>query len=443
MKIYSIGGYSEVGKNMTVVEIGDDAFIFDMGLYLPPIVEMEEREKTSSKMLGSVGAVPDDYGIEKIRSKVRAIFISHAHLDHVGAVPYLAYKYNAGVFGTPYTIEILRGLAEDLIKEDKDKFNNRLVAVMPNSSYEIKGKQTNYKVEFIHITHSTIQSSIIALHTPEGIIVYANDYKIDNYPVLGLKPNYKALEKIGKEGVKLLIMESLYADEEKKTFSETVARHMVRDVMLGLDKKAVIVTTFSSHIARLKSIVDFGKEMGREVLFFGRSLKRYVSAANEVGLCPFYKDIKILSFKDQMERYFKRVEKDKNKYLVVCTGHQGEPGSVLDRLSKGEFSFKIDKDDNIIFSTRVIPTPINQANRAMLDKRLIKRKARIISDVHVSGHAAREDMRDFMRIIDPAYILPSHAGLQKRSALAELASEEGYKIGNEALLVEDGSVIEI
>ncbi|MEM4318625.1 MAG: RNase J family beta-CASP ribonuclease [Candidatus Pacearchaeota archaeon] len=443
MKIYTVGGYSEVGKNMTVVEIGEDAFIFDMGLYLPPIVEMEEREKTSGKVLSSLGALPDDSVLNKIVNKVRAIFISHAHLDHVGAVPYLAYKYNAPILGTIYTIEILKELTNELKEEEKKQFQNRFIPLTPNSSFEIKGKSSKYKVEFIHITHSIPQSSVVALHTQEGIIVYANDYKIDNYPVLGSKPNYNALRRVADEGIKLLIMESLYADEERKTFSESVARHMLRDVLTGLDGKGVFVTTFSSHLTRLKSIVDFGKELGREILFFGRSLKRYVGTANRIGICPFAKDIKLLSFKNQIARYFKKVQKDRRKYLVVCTGHQGEPGSVLERLSKGEFPLKFEADDTVIFSTRVIPTPINQANRVMLDKRLMKKKVRIVDNVHVSGHAGREDMRDMLRLLNPTFILPSHGGLQKRSALAELAGEEGYKIGKEVLLLENGSTAEI
>lgn len=438
MRIYAVGGFSEVGKNMTAIEIGEDIFIFDMGLYLPAIVELEEKEKVSRKLLSSVGGIPNDFFLSKLKNKVRAILVSHAHLDHVGAIPYLASKYKAPILASPFTIEILKELATDLTKEDKEKFKNKLIKVMPNSSYEIKGQTGTYRVEFIHITHSTLQSCIVVLHTQEGAIVYANDFKLDNYPVIGSKPNYNALKRVSKEGVKLLIIESLYADAERKTFSESVARHMLRDVLLSLEQdKGIIVTTFSSHIARLKSIVDFGKELGKEILFFGRSLKKYVEAAKKISLCPF--NVKILSFKNQVKRYFKKVEREKSKYLVVCTGHQGEPGSILDRLSKGEFPFKISKNDQVVFSTRVIPTPINQANREMLEKRLIKKKARIFINVHVSGHAGREDLRDFLRLINPEFLLPSHAELKRRSALAELAKEEGYKIGKEVLLLEDGS----
>ena len=443
MKVYAIGGYSEVGKNMTLVEIGEDAFIFDCGLYIPAIVELEEKEKISGKVLEEVGALPNINIIKHITKKVRAIFIGHAHLDHVGATPYVAYNFNAPIIGSSMTTELLKDLINDLTKEDKEKFNNKLIKINPNSTYKIRGKSGDYEVEFVSVTHSVPQSCAILLRSKEGNVLYTNDYKMDNNPIIGKKFNYEKFKKIGKEGVKLLITEALYADEERKTYSEIIAREMLKDVMFNIDTDGLIVTTFSSHIARLKSIVDFGKELNRKVLFFGRSLKRYVEAAINSGVCPFKDDIKLLSFKDQMERYFKKVEKNRKEYLVVCTGHQGEPGSVLDRLSKNIFSFKLGKNDSVIFSTRVIPTPINQANRELLESRLIKKKVRIYTDVHVSGHAGREDMRDLIRMLNPEKILPTHAGLQKRSALAELASEEGYKIGKDVLLLENESSAEI
>jgi len=443
MKVYAIGGYSEVGRNMTVVEIGEDAFVFDIGLYIPAIVELEEKERVSGKILEDIGALPNIEIIKNISHKVRAIFVGHAHLDHVGAVPYLASNFNAPVIASSLTIELLKDLANDLTKEDKEKFKNELIKLNPNSTYKIRGKSGNYEVEFISVTHSIPQSCAVLLKSKEGNILYTNDYKIDNSPVIGKKFNYEKFRKVGQEGINLLITEALYADEERKTYSEIIAREMLKDVMLNIDTEGLIVTTFSSHIARLKSIVDFGKMMNRDILFFGRSLKRYVQAAINAGICPFKENIKLLSFKDQMERYFKKVEKNREKYLVVCTGHQGEPGSVLDRLSRNAFPFKLSHKDSVIFSTRVIPTPINQANREMLESRLMKKRVRIYTDVHVSGHAGREDIRDLIKLLNPEKILPSHAGLQKRSALAELASEEGYKIAKDVLLLENGSVAEI
>lgn len=439
MKVYAIGGFNEVGKNMTLVEIGEDAFIFDMGLYMPPIVELEEdkKEKMTTQLLENIGALPEINFIRQLYNKVRAIIISHAHLDHVGAVPYLASQFDCPIICSTYTAEVLKDLINDLSEEEKKKFNNKIIKLNPNSSYKII-TTNEFEIELISITHSIPHSCFIALRTHEGNIIYTNDYKLDHTPILGGKINYKALKRLANEGVKLLITEALYADEERKTYSEAIAREMLKEVMLNLDAKGIFVTTFSSHIARLKSIVDFGKKLNREILFVGRSLGRYVKAAINIGLCPFQKDIKLITFKEKMGRYFKKVDKNRENYVVVCTGHQGEPGSVLDRLSKGEFNFKFSNQDAVIFSTRIIPHPINQANRELLERRLMKNKVRILTDVHVSGHAGREDMRDLIKLLNPEYLLPSHAEFKKRSAFAELAREEGYKIGKDVLLLENG-----
>src|SRR3989344_4307911 len=179
MKIHAIGGYDEVGKNMTALEIGEDIILFDCGLYLPAIVGVTEREKIpTEKGMRGLGALPDDIYLDKknLREKVVAILVSHAHLDHVGALPYIANRYNAPIISTPFTIQVLKTLLND----NGHRLNNKLVAVKINGSYTVRGKSGNYKVEFVAITHSTIESSIIAVHTPEGIVLYANDYKLDN-----------------------------------------------------------------------------------------------------------------------------------------------------------------------------------------------------------------------------------------------------------------------
>src|SRR3989338_666457 len=297
MNIHTIGGFGEVGKNMTAVHVGDDVIVFDMGLYLPPIVELEERENVyDEKKLRRIGALPDDTVLDKLnlREKVRAILLGHAHLDHLGAVPYSAYRYNADIVGTPFTIEVLK----TLLRDNNSRISNNIRVIQPNSSYIVRGKK-DYKVEFINITHSTLQTSLVALHTDEGVVLYANDFKFDNSPIVGKKPNYEAIKRIAEKGVKALIVDSLYADDERKTPSEKIARGLLEDVLLTTEnsKSAIVVTTFSSHIARLKSIVDFGKQLGREVVFVGRSLNKYVSAAKKVKLCPFYKDITILSYR--------------------------------------------------------------------------------------------------------------------------------------------------
>jgi len=444
MKIYTVGGFSEVGKNMTVVDLGEDAFIFDAGFYLPAIVEVEEREKSyTEKKLRDIGALPDDILLDRlgIRNKVRAILISHAHLDHVGAVPYIAPRYKAEIIGTPFTIEVLKTILND----EKIFIKNKIRALPPNSSYMIKGKNKKYQLDMINITHSTLQMSLLALHTPEGIVMYANDFKIDDNPIVGLKPNYEKLRELAKKGVKVLILDSLYSGDERKTASEKIARAMLEDVMFSTDNKksGMVITTFSSHIARLKSIVDFGMKLNRDVVLVGRSLNKYVTAAKNVRLCPFANKVKILSYKKQVESGLRKINKNKTKYLVVCTGHQGEPGSVLDRMTHDKLPFQLSKNDHVIFSSKTIPTPINISNRQQLEKRLKMRGVRIFDNVHVSGHAGREDLRDFVSMVKPQHIIPAHGDLSKLTPMTELASEMGYKYGKTVHLMQDSQHIKI
>lgn len=442
IKLHAVGGYSEVGKNMTCIEFGDDAFIFDAGLFLPPIVELEDQRKEgyTEKKLREIDALPDDSVIKELQHKVRAIFISHAHLDHVGAVPYLAHKYNAEIAATPYTMEILRSLLYD----QNIRLNNKIRAVTPNSRFIVKGKK-DYEIEFINITHSTLQAALIALHTDKGVVLYANDFKFDNSPIVGKPPNYKRLKELAREGILALIVESLYADDERKTPSEKIARGLLEDVMLTTSNEdaCIVATTFSSHIARLKSIVDCGKQLGREILFLGRSLHRYVSAAAKLKLAPFAPDIKLITYRTQLERALKKVSKNRTKYLLVCTGHQGEPGSILDRLVHGKLPFSFLSRDHVIFSSRIIPSPINMANRKQLEKKLKEKGARIFTDVHVSGHCGREDLRDMIEMLQPQHIIPAHGEMQKLTALAELATELGYSLGKDVHILQDGQKLNL
>lgn len=443
MKVYTLGGYSEVGKNMTVIDTGEDAFILDCGLFLPPVVELEECEKAhSEKTLRLIKAIPDDYKLpEDVRKRVRVIIPSHAHLDHIGAIPYMAYRYNAEIIGTPFTMDILKQEYED----ERAKISNKLKVIQPNSSYIIQGARQKYKLDFINITHSTIQTSMLALHTKEGVVLYANDFKFDNNPIIGKEPNYEMLKAIAKEGVKVMIVDSLYSKDERKTPSEKVARGLLEDVMLTTsnEKAGIVVTTFSSHIARLKSIVDFGKRLGREIVFVGRSLNKYVSSAINVKMCPFSKDIRLVSYRNYIEKILKKIDRDRTRYLIVCTGHQGEPASVLDRISRNQLPFKFIHDDHLIFSSSVIPTEVNIKNRQIIEEQLKKRGVRIFNNVHVSGHAGREDLRDFVNLINAEHILPAHGDKTKLEPMIELCNELGYKTDRDVHLMADGKSIKL
>ncbi|MFH1608196.1 MAG: RNase J family beta-CASP ribonuclease [archaeon] len=446
MEIHTIGGFNEVGKNMTVVHTGDDAVMFDAGIHLPAVIELQEEEEQqhaySEEKLRSRKALPNDVLLDKLglRNKVRAILLGHAHLDHIGAIPYLGYRYKAPVVGTPFTTTVLRKILQD----DKIKIPNQIKAVNPNSTFTIKGRK-NYEVEFINATHSTIQTSMMALHTPEGVVLYANDFKLDNTPVMGLPPNYQALKRIAKQGVKALVVDSLYSSEEGKTPSEKIARAMVEEVLLTVEnqKSAIFVATFSSHIARIKSIVEYAKKLNRKVYVIGRSMNKYLSAAKEVNMCPFHNDITIGSYKRQVESILKKVSQNREKSLVICTGHQGESGSILDRLSRKQLPFEFNPNDNIIFASKTIPVPVNIASKGQLDKRLKKSGVRIFDKVHVSGHGGREDLRDLISMVNPEHIIPAHGSTQQLTPMIELAREMGYNVGKQCHLMQDGQKLKI
>ncbi len=447
MEIYSIGGYSEVGKNMTVINLKDDAFIIDDGIFLPAVIELQEEELKhqvySEKKLRSIGALPNDTILDKlgIRNKVRAILLGHAHLDHIGAIPYNSYRYNAPIIGTPFTISVLKRIMAD----EKISVPNQLKPVNPNSSFIIKGKNKNYEVEFINITHSTLQTVMIAIHTPEGVILYTSDFKFDNTPVLGLPPNYDALKRIAKKGVKVLIVDALYSGDERKTPSEKIARALIEEVLLTIhnEKSAIFVSTFSSQIARIKSIVDYSKKLNRKVYIIGRSMNKYLSAANEVGMCHFKNSVHIGSYKKQVESILKKVSKEREHSLVICTGHQAEPGSILDRLARKKLPFEFRPNDNIIFSSKTIPVPANIANKSQMDKRLKKLGLRLFDNVHVSGHGGREDIRDLLSLIKPQHVIPFHGSMQQLIPMVELAKEMGYKTGKDCHIMQDGQKLRL
>jgi len=254
--LHAVGGYDEVGRNMTCLEIGNDAIILDMGIYLDRYVPLQDNiDELTAQQLIQEDAIPNDGKIFQLRNKVKAIILSHAHLDHIGAIPWLASHYNCPIFSTPYTVEILKRM-----KREKSFFElkNKLVTITPNSTYNIS---KNIDVEFIHTTHSIIQPSMVNISIPQGNILYSLDYKFDNHPIIGKRTNKKKLRKLGKGNTIALIVDSTNAEEEKKTFSESVAREMLKDVLLGMETEehGIIITTFSSHVARLKSIFEIGK----------------------------------------------------------------------------------------------------------------------------------------------------------------------------------------
>lgn len=443
LKIHAVGGFSEVGKNMTAVECNDSVTLCDAGLFIPALVGVSEKEKIPTEQgMRAIGALPNDHYLDEkgLRKNVNAIAVSHAHLDHVGAVQYLAHRYKAGIYGTPYTMEVLKTLLPERGLPGK----NKMASIKPNGFAHIKANK-DYKIEFINMTHSTLQCALVAVHTPDGVVLYANDYKLDDTPVMGDKPNYKRLKEISKEGVKALVVNCLYAHSEKKTPSESYARSLVKNTMESLDdsKKGLIVTTFASHIARLKSIVDFGQKLDREIVFIGRSLSKYISAGEAINQVPFKNKISLAIYKKQVEKVLRRADSNREKYMIVCTGHQGERGSVLDRISRKQLPFKIQSKDNILFCSKTIPAPETIASRTELMSRLSEFNPTVYDNLHVSGHGSKEDLMELIKLTNPENVIPAHGDHAKTIPGMHVAEEMGYKKGYNVHLLSNGESIKV
>ncbi|MDO8656467.1 MAG: MBL fold metallo-hydrolase [Nanoarchaeota archaeon] len=428
IEVCSISGFSKTEGNSVAIKVDEEVVILDMGLSMSDYIRYtEDREdmtpKTYKELL-KVNAVPDYSYIEDWKKKVIAIIPSHGHLDHIGAVPYAAPLFkDAPVISTPYTIEIIKSI----VRDERMEMPNRLIPVNSNSSYKLSDKIT---IEFVHITHSILHTAVVVLHTPYGKIMYVNDFKLDDHPLIGKKPNYERLKELGKEGVELLIVNCLYAHEHNKCPSVSVAREMIKDVMLGVNSKgkAMVVTTFSSHIARLKSIIELGKRLNRKIIFLGRSLEKYVKAAERLQIVNFTKDVRLIRHRDEIQKMLRKIQQEgKDKYLIVCTGHQGEPKSILSRIMRGDLDFTFAPGDIVVFSCQVIPVEVNLKNREIMDQTLKSMSVRIFKDAHVSGHAYVEDHRDLLEMIKPKHLIPIHAGPEKGKMVAAFAEQLGFK----------------
>ena len=431
IEIYPIGGYSKVEGNSVLIKVEDEAVILDMGLTMDNYVQFQNsnqnlKSNTYYDELLKVDAVPDYYSVQEHLSSVKAIIPSHAHLDHVGAIPYGAKFFkNIEILGTPYTIAFLK-------KEIKNTgfnkyFKNNKISLKTfelNSKYKVSNKIT---VEFIEVTHSIPDSAILAIHTPYGVVLYAVDYKFDEQPQLGNPPNYKRLKELGKEGAKCLILESLYADCDIETPSEEDVKNEILNIFSKLDttNKTIITSTFSSHIVRLKTLVDTGQKLGRKVCLLGRSLNTHSSLARELNITDLKSDTTIVSRFEEINNLLENVYADRDRYFLICTGHQGEEFSVLSRILDNWFDFSFSKEDIMLFSSSVIPTELNQASFSVLEGKMKNKGLNIIKDVHASGHAGLKDHKKMLEMVNPEFIVPAHAGHDKATYLQKLSEDTG------------------
>jgi ribonuclease J len=438
VEVIAIGGYEEVGKNMSAVKVGDDVIIFDMGIHLDRLHIHEDTDISRMHSLDLIerGVIPDDTLMKDVDGKVKAIVFTHGHLDHIGAVAKLAHRYEAPIIATPYTLALI----ERTIKgEKKFKVANPLQVLNPGEKCQISPDIT---LEFIKATHSIPQTVMAALHTSEGIIVYANDFKFDNHQKIASPPDYARLRELGRKGVLALIVETTRVGDEQevKTHSEKIAKLVLEDIMKGplQEKEGMIITTFSSHIERIQAISDIANQSDRKLLLLGRSMERYCSLAESMGILKLPATASVYGSPKSVNKALARAEDKREDFLLVTTGHQGEPDALLPRIANAKTQFNIMRGDNVVISAPVIPNPMNIANRNLMERRISSSGARIYANAHVSGHAGKEDHRDFIRMLDPMHIIPSHGDLHMLAAYVELADEEGYKLGNDIHILRNG-----
>lgn len=442
IEIATIGGYEEVGRQMTAVRAGDDVVIFDMGLNLSKVLihDNVQTEKMHSLDLIDMGAIPDDRVMSDIEGDVQAIVPTHGHLDHIGALSKLAHRYDAPIVATPFTIELVK---QEI--KDENKF------VVENDLQKMEGGETmeigeGLELEFVHVTHSIIDAINPVLHTPEGAIVYGLDKRMDHTPVIEDPIDMKRFREIGREGEGVLcyIEDCTNANKKGRTPSESVARRHLKDVITSMEDYdgGIVATTFSSHISRVSSLVEFAQEIDRTPLLLGRSMEKYSGTAERLGFVDFPDEVGMFGHRKSVDRTFKRIMNEgKENFLPVVTGHQGEPRAMLTRMGRGETPYQLDDGDKVLFSARVIPEPTNEGQRYQSENLLKMQGARIYDDIHVSGHLCQEGHYTMLDALQPQHLIPAHQNMKGYSGYVSLAQNQGYELGRDIHITHNGNVI--
>jgi len=441
IEIATIGGYEEVGRQMTAVRAGEDVVIFDMGLNLSKVLihDNVETERMHSLDLIDMGAIPDDRVMSEIEGDVKAIVPTHGHLDHIGAISKLAHRYDAPIMATPFTIELVK---QQIQGEEKFGVENDLVKMEAGGTTRIG--DDGVELEFVNVTHSIIDAINPVLHTPEGAIVYGLDKRMDHDPVVGDPIDMERFREIGDEGVLCYIEDCTNAQKKGRTPSESVARRHLKDVIYSMEDYdgGIVATTFSSHIARVKSLVEFADDIGRQPVLLGRSMEKYSGTAERLDFVEFPEDLGMYGHRKSVDRTFKRIMSEgKENFLPIVTGHQGEPRAMLTRMGRGDTPYELEEGDKVIFSARVIPEPTNEGQRYQSETLLGMQGARIYDEVHVSGHLNREGHYEMLNALEAEHLIPAHQDMEGFAPYVDLAESEGYELGEDLHVTRNGNVI--
>ena len=418
LKVISLGGLHEIGKNMTLIEYNQDIIIIDCGLAFP-----------EEDMLGIDMVIPDITYLQKNADKVRGIVLTHGHEDHIGALPYILKELNVPVFGTLLTI----GLLDNKLKEHGILDTSVRHVVVPGESIKLG----QLKVEFIHTNHSIADAVALAITTPLGVIIHTGDFKIDYTPIGGEEADLQRFAQLGKEGVLLLMSDSTNAARKGFTMSEKSVGLVFDRIFEETPDNRIMIATFSSNIHRIQQIIDSAVKYNRKVAIIGRSMLNAVKTSIELE----YLDIPDNTIIDisEIKNY------SDHELAIITTGTQGEPMSALSRIASSEHKqVAVKPDDKIIISASSIP-----GNEKMISKvinELLKRGADVvyegIADVHVSGHACQEELKLMMALTKPKYFMPVHGEFMHLSSHKELAISMGIPKEN-IFLMRIGDVLEI
>ena len=418
LKIISLGGLGEIGKNITVFEYGDYIVIIDAGLAFP-----------DDDMLGIDLVIPDFTYLIKNAHKIKGLLITHGHEDHIGAVPYLLSSIDIPVYGTRLSL----GIIEGKLDENPPPTEPRLYTVEAGDVINLGV----FKAEFIHVNHSIADACAIALKTPVGTVFHSGDFKLDVSPIDGRIMDLTTIGQLGKEGVSLLLCESTNAERSGFTPSERTVGDSLNRIFMQNEGKRPIIATFSSNVHRVQQIIDTSAKFGRHVAVLGRSMNNILGAAVELG----YMDLPdgVLIDVNNIKKYAP------GEITLVTTGSQGEPMSALYRIAFCEHDkVKLMPNDVVVLSSSAIPG--NEKLVGKIVNALIKNGVKVVNDavegVHVSGHACREEIKLLISLLKPKYYMPIHGEHRHLYAGKEIAEFMGIPSSN-IFVSEIGRVLEI
>jgi ribonuclease J len=415
VKLIPLGGLGEIGLNMMAVESDDTMFIIDVGLMFP-----------EDHMLGVDYVIPDMTFIKQKNKKIAGIVLTHAHEDHVGALPYLLRDVPAPIFGTPFTLGVVRHKLEEF----ELLSHTSLHVIHPRETLKIGP----FELEFIRVNHSVVDGVGIAIRTPRGIIVHTGDFKLSHSSIDGMTTDVNSFAKFGEEGVLALLSDSTNVESSGYTASDVEIGENLARICRDCEGR-IIVALFASNIGRIQQIADIAKATGRQIIFNGRSIEVSVTIARDMGYLKMPEDMEIDI--DQIDQY------SDDEIFMVTTGSQGEPMSALARMAAGTHrQIKIKNEDTIILSSKFIPGNEKAITKIIND--LYRRGANVIyekiAQIHVSGHAFQEELKLMLRLIKPKYFMPVHGEYRHLVLHARLALEQGIQQEN-ILLAQNGQVV--